>query len=235
MAHSPSATPEKKHTGTGRTVVPTFIVVTKAAEKVKEKAKVAQKKPQKAATGAKSKLNGSASKPEREKQAEETDNDDNDSGVESRPRCVNQQAIVVSDDEYDGNFDVEMEGSGMMDLTSDPEDAGQSNDSDQDGEGSETEEGDEEDSVDSETELGASAISLRQNEIYSLVAERAKLRWRSAVYAFYKPEVDIEYVGDRRCHVFHCAARGCKATVRRFVVTKDKSSSANLYKHARSY
>ena len=66
------------------------------------------------------------------------------------------------------------------------------------------------------------------------MAERAKLRWRSAVYDFYKPEVEIEYVGDRRCHVFHCAARGCKATVRRFVVTKDKSSSANLYKHAQS-
>ena len=54
------------------------------------------------------------------------------------------------------------------------------------------------------------------------------------MYAFYKPEVEIEYVGDRRCHVFHCAAQGCKASVRRFVVTKDKSSSANLYKHARS-
>ena len=40
MARSPSAAPEEKHTRTGRKVVPTFKVVSKAAEKVKEKIKV---------------------------------------------------------------------------------------------------------------------------------------------------------------------------------------------------
>jgi hypothetical protein len=41
-------------------------------------------------------------------------------------------------------------------------------------------------------------------------------------------------VKGRRCHEFKCAARGCKYTSRRYLDTKDKASTGNLIKHAKS-
>jgi hypothetical protein len=54
------------------------------------------------------------------------------------------------------------------------------------------------------------------------------------VYAFYNPIPEIAYVDKRRCHEFKCGARGCKYTSRRYLDTKDKASTGNLVKHAKS-
>jgi hypothetical protein len=58
--------------------------------------------------------------------------------------------------------------------------------------------------------------------------------WKSPIYAFYEPIPDITYVNDRQCHEFKCAARGCKYKARRYLDTKDKLSTGNLIKHAKS-
>ncbi|KAH9981719.1 hypothetical protein BJV74DRAFT_879180 [Russula compacta] len=58
--------------------------------------------------------------------------------------------------------------------------------------------------------------------------------WKSLVYAFYHPVPDVIYVKGRRCHEFKCAAHGCKYTSRRYLDMKDKSSTGNLIKHAKS-
>ncbi|KAI1793035.1 hypothetical protein LXA43DRAFT_886392, partial [Ganoderma leucocontextum] len=57
-------------------------------------------------------------------------------------------------------------------------------------------------------------------------------RWNSTIYAFYDPRPTIEYEEKRRSHLFHCANRGCKVTVRRYLDTKDHSSTSNLRAHA---
>ena len=161
MARSPSTTPKEQHSRTGRKIVPTFKVVTEAAEKVKDQAKAAKKKLQKKAAGAKSKLAGLTSKPQRQKQTDnDTDDAQSDKSLDGPPRRVKKRALVVSDDESsDSDDELKVDGpANVMDLASDPENGGQSDGSDEDGEGSETEEVDEEDGVDSETELGVSAI-----------------------------------------------------------------------------
>lgn len=58
--------------------------------------------------------------------------------------------------------------------------------------------------------------------------------WTSPVYAFYDPIPEIIYVEGRRCHVFKCSAQGCKYISRRFLATKDKSSTSNLIKHVKA-
>ena len=58
--------------------------------------------------------------------------------------------------------------------------------------------------------------------------------WTSAVYAFFEPEPVIDYVGGRHCHVFRCAARGCKFTSRWFLDTGDRSLTGNLSRHAKA-
>ncbi len=65
--------------------------------------------------------------------------------------------------------------------------------------------------------------------------EKLQSRWRSAVYAFYKAEVELDYIDGRRCLLFRCAAKGCTLPpVKRFLDKGDRSSSSNLYNHARS-
>lgn len=58
--------------------------------------------------------------------------------------------------------------------------------------------------------------------------------WTSPVYALYEPIPDIEYVEGRRCHVFKCGARGCTFSSRRYLDTKDKASTGNLLRHAKT-
>ena len=54
------------------------------------------------------------------------------------------------------------------------------------------------------------------------------------MYAFYKPEVTIRVNRDVKCaHEFHCANRGCKTTVTRWLDKKDKNSTGNLWKHVK--
>ncbi|KAJ8582888.1 hypothetical protein M405DRAFT_749564, partial [Rhizopogon salebrosus TDB-379] len=65
------------------------------------------------------------------------------------------------------------------------------------------------------------------------ISERLKRDWTSPVYAFYHPNPDIEYVNSRRCHVFKCAAKGCKQRICRFLDTGDAKSTGNLRKHVK--
>lgn len=65
------------------------------------------------------------------------------------------------------------------------------------------------------------------------VTEHMMKSWTSPIYAFYEPIPIITYVDGRRCHVFKCAARGCKFTSRRYLDTKDKSLTGNLVRHAK--
>lgn len=58
--------------------------------------------------------------------------------------------------------------------------------------------------------------------------------WTSPIYAFYEPTPTIAYVDNRRCHVFKCAARGCKYFNRRYLDTKDKASTGNLVRHVKT-
>ncbi|TFK81780.1 hypothetical protein K466DRAFT_501565, partial [Polyporus arcularius HHB13444] len=58
--------------------------------------------------------------------------------------------------------------------------------------------------------------------------------WNSPIYAFFEPRPEIEYVDGRRTHAFKCMARGCKVRVRRYLDSKDRSSTGNLRRHAKS-
>jgi hypothetical protein len=68
--------------------------------------------------------------------------------------------------------------------------------------------------------------------------DRLSKEWNSPIYAFFKPTVTIEYIRDRRVHVFECSARHCKGKgngrmVRRYLDTSDAKSTSNLRKHAK--
>ncbi|KAN0085982.1 hypothetical protein V8E55_007116, partial [Tylopilus felleus] len=57
--------------------------------------------------------------------------------------------------------------------------------------------------------------------------------WISLVYAFFEPMPRIVEIEGRRTHEFKCMACGCKATIRRFLDTKDARSTGNMRKHVR--
>jgi hypothetical protein len=61
--------------------------------------------------------------------------------------------------------------------------------------------------------------------------------WTSPIYVFFKRTPRIEYISDRRVHVFECAAGRCKGKngkdVRRFLDKGDRKSTSNLRKHAK--
>jgi hypothetical protein len=62
--------------------------------------------------------------------------------------------------------------------------------------------------------------------------------WNSPIYVFFKPTPMIEYIKDRRVHVFECNAKSCKGKgngrmVRRYLDTSDAKSTSNLRKHAK--
>ena len=54
------------------------------------------------------------------------------------------------------------------------------------------------------------------------------------MYAFYEPLPTVQYKDGRRAHAFRCARPGCKVTRRRFLDTKDASSTGLLWSHART-
>jgi hypothetical protein len=58
--------------------------------------------------------------------------------------------------------------------------------------------------------------------------------WVSPVYAFFEPTPHVIERDGRRAHEFKCAARGCKATVRRYLDKKDARSTGNMRKHVKS-
>ena len=79
--------------------------------------------------------------------------------------------------------------------------------------------------------------SFETSELTSTL-ERISKDWSSPVYVFFKPMPSIEYVNERRVHVFECAATHCKGKgngrmVRRYLDTTDCKSTGNLRKHAR--
>jgi hypothetical protein len=62
--------------------------------------------------------------------------------------------------------------------------------------------------------------------------------WNSPIYVFFKSTPAIEYINQRRVHVFECNAKHCKGKVngrkvRRYLDTTDAKSTGNLRKHAR--
>lgn len=63
--------------------------------------------------------------------------------------------------------------------------------------------------------------------------ERMQPNWKAPVYAFFKPDVTIEYVRNRCAVVFQCAAPGCEERVLRFTDKKDATSTSNLRTHVR--
>jgi hypothetical protein len=84
-----------------------------------------------------------------------------------------------------------------------------------------------------EVDIGA---SYEHKIIYPLTVaiDQLSKEWKSPIYAFYKPIPNVAKVKGRPCHEFMCAARGCKYTSRRYLDTKDKASTGNLIKHAKS-
>ncbi|KAG2335774.1 hypothetical protein BDR05DRAFT_953832 [Suillus weaverae] len=66
--------------------------------------------------------------------------------------------------------------------------------------------------------------------------ERTRLmkEWVSPVYASFDPTPRITEVGGRCAHEFKCCAKGCKATIRRFLDKKDVQSMGNMRKHVKS-
>jgi hypothetical protein len=64
--------------------------------------------------------------------------------------------------------------------------------------------------------------------------ERLSKRWTSPIYAFFHPQLLIQVINGRRCHIFACAAKTCRYACRRFLDTADANSTGNLRKHVRS-
>jgi hypothetical protein len=72
----------------------------------------------------------------------------------------------------------------------------------------------------------------------TITLERLSKEWNSPIYAFFKRTPSIEYVKERRVHVFECSAKHCKGKgngrmVRRYLDKTDAKSTGNLRKHAK--
>lgn len=59
-------------------------------------------------------------------------------------------------------------------------------------------------------------------------------KWSSPMYAFFSPRPNIIYVAGRRVHSFKCLAKGCKYEVKRYLDTKDATSTGNMSRHVAS-
>ncbi|KII83105.1 hypothetical protein PLICRDRAFT_119829, partial [Plicaturopsis crispa FD-325 SS-3] len=64
--------------------------------------------------------------------------------------------------------------------------------------------------------------------------------WNAPIYGFFKAIPIIEYHQNRRTHTFQCLAKHCKqrtatktGSVRRYLDTRDKTSTSNLRTHAK--
>jgi hypothetical protein len=88
-----------------------------------------------------------------------------------------------------------------------------------------------------EVELGK-CLKKIENFNLIIILERISKDWTSPIYVFFKPIPSIEYIDERRVHVFECSARHCKGKgngrmVRRYLDTSDAKSTGNLRKHAK--
>jgi hypothetical protein len=82
--------------------------------------------------------------------------------------------------------------------------------------------------------VGENSQHKSATNILTMCLAHLSKEWKSPVYAFYEPVPTVTYVNNRRCHEFKCAGRGCKYKSRRYLDTKDKASTGNLIKHAKS-
>ena len=61
--------------------------------------------------------------------------------------------------------------------------------------------------------------------------------WTSPIYVFFKTKPRIEYIDNRRAHIFECVSGRCKGRngrdMRRYQDKGDKTSTSNLRKHAK--
>jgi len=70
-----------------------------------------------------------------------------------------------------------------------------------------------------------------------LFPDRLSKEWISPIYVFFRHVPCIEYIDNRRVHVFECAASHCKGKhgrdVHRFLDTGDAKSTSGLRRHAK--
>jgi hypothetical protein len=72
-----------------------------------------------------------------------------------------------------------------------------------------------------------------------MIIELARLQkeWDAPIYVFFKPIPSIQYIQNRKAHVFECAASQCHCRtrfIRRFLDTRDARSTSNLRRHAKT-
>jgi hypothetical protein len=62
-----------------------------------------------------------------------------------------------------------------------------------------------------------------------------KKTWKSPVYAFFEPDIRIEYEARggarRKCHIFSCAGGHCLMRIKCYLDTKDAQLTSNMWKH----
>jgi len=84
-------------------------------------------------------------------------------------------------------------------------------------------------------------LGMWSNTLLALIdiGQLARLQkdWDAPIYVFFKPLPSIEYIHNRKAHVFECAASQCHCRtrfVRRFLDTGDAKSTSNLRRHAKT-
>jgi hypothetical protein len=82
--------------------------------------------------------------------------------------------------------------------------------------------------------LGVHSYSIARYTETSI--DRLSKSWDAPVYVFFKPMPSVQYINNRKAHVFECTASPCRYKtkfVRHFLYTGDASSTSNLRRHAK--
>ena len=90
---------------------------------------------------------------------------------------------------------------------------------------------------DDDAELGKMSFDIYLTSLTHQILARLRKEWDAPIYVFFKPLPAIEYVDNRKAHIFQCAAIRCRARtrfVRRFLDTGDATSTSNLRRHAKA-
>jgi hypothetical protein len=124
-----------------------------------------------------------------------------------------RRRVVLSDDdeeEEDGSLNGDVlnkDSDVLMEAPAPASEPGSERDSaiDVDGVGSDFEEPE----VDAEAELGEFYFSKKMFKTYA-ITEHLQKDWTAPIYAFFNPKPIIEYVDNRWCHTFVCAANPCR-------------------------
>ena len=79
---------------------------------------------------------------------------------------------------------------------------------------------------------------LFRKRLVNNILEWLSKDWNSPIYVFFRRTPTIEYIKDRRVHVFQCSANHCKGKgngcmVFRYLDITDAKSTSNLCKHAK--